>query len=162
MVAADLINKSKKPVIYAGGGVIAAGASQQLIELARKTNIPVTTTLLGMGCFPETDDLSLGMLGMHGTAYANYTITNSDCVIAIGARFDDRITGRIDDFAPNATIIHIDVDPTSISKSIKVDIPVVGDAKVILEELNKYVKFIDRKEWIETVFNWKKKHPLAV
>ncbi len=161
MLAADLINESKKPVIYAGGGVITAGASQQLIELARKTNIPVTTTLLGLGCFPETDELSLGMLGMHGTAYANYTITNSDCVIAIGARFDDRITGRIDDFAPNATIIHIDVDPTSISKSIKVDIPVVGDAKVILEELNKYVKFVDRKEWVDTVFNWKKKHPLA-
>ncbi|MGR3319197.1 MAG: biosynthetic-type acetolactate synthase large subunit [Candidatus Anammoxibacter sp.] len=159
--AAELINQSEKPVIYAGGGVISAEASQQLTELAKKTNIPVTTTLMGLGAFPETDKLSLGMLGMHGTAYANYTITHSDCIIAVGARFDDRITGRIDEFAPNAKIIHIDVDPTSISKSIKVHIPVVGDAKVILEELNKYVKFAERKDWLERVFGWKEKHPLV-
>ncbi|MGR3180054.1 MAG: biosynthetic-type acetolactate synthase large subunit [Candidatus Anammoxibacter sp.] len=159
--AAELINQSEKPVIYAGGGVISAEASQQLTELARKTNIPVTTTLMGLGAFPETDKLSLGMLGMHGTAYANYTITHSDCIIAVGARFDDRITGRIDEFAPNAEIIHIDVDPTSISKSIKVHIPVVGDAKVILEELNKYVKFDERKDWLKKVFGWKEKHPLV-
>ncbi len=160
-MAAELINGSKRPVIYAGGGVIASGASELLIELAGKTKIPVTTTLLGLGAFPETNDLSLGMLGMHGTAYANYTITNSDCVIAIGARFDDRITGRIDEFAPNAKIIHIDIDPTSISKNIKVHIPVVGDAKLILEELNKYVRLVERKDWDEQVNVWKKKHPLA-
>lgn len=160
-IAAELINQSKKPVIYAGGGVIASEASELLLALAEKTNIPVTTTLLGLGGFPETNKLSLGMLGMHGTAYANYTITNSDCIIAIGARFDDRITGRIDEFAPNAQIIHIDIDPTSISKNIKVHIPVVGDAKVILEELNKCVKFVERKEWIDQVYSWKAKHPLT-
>ncbi|MGR3219584.1 MAG: biosynthetic-type acetolactate synthase large subunit [Candidatus Anammoxibacter sp.] len=161
MQAAELINRSERPVIYSGGGVISAEASQQLTELARKTNIPVTTTLMGLGAFPETDKLSLGMLGMHGTVYANYTITHSDCIIAVGARFDDRITGRIDEFAPNAKIVHIDVDPTSISKSIKVHIPVVGDAKVILEELNKYVKFKERKDWLDRVFEWKEKHPLT-
>lgn len=160
-MAADLINESAKPVIYSGGGVIASGASQLLFELAEKTNIPVTTTLLGLGAFPEDNHLSLGMLGMHGTAYANYTITNADCVIAIGARFDDRITGRIDEFAPNAQIIHIDIDPTSISKNIKVHIPVVGDAKLILEELNKYVRAVERKEWLEQINVWKNKHPLV-
>lgn len=159
--AAELINQSKCPVIYAGGGVIASSASQELTELAKKTKIPVTTTLMGLGSFPETDDLSLGMLGMHGTAYANYTITHSDCIIAVGARFDDRITGRIDEFAPNAKIIHIDVDPTSISKNIKVHIPVVGDAKFILEELNKYVQLVDREPWTNQVNTWKNKHPLA-
>lgn len=160
MLAAKVINDSKKPIIYAGGGVVSAGASKQLNAMAIKTNIPVTTTLMGLGSFPETNKLSLGMLGMHGTAYANYSITNADCVIAVGARFDDRITGRIDEFAPYAKIIHIDVDPTSISKNIKVDIPVVGDAKIILDELIKYVKNIERSEWLDEVFNWKEKHPL--
>ena len=160
MLAAEVINNSKKPIIYAGGGVVSAGASKQLTEMATKTNIPVTTTLMGLGSFPETNELSLGMLGMHGTAYANYSITNADCVIAVGARFDDRITGRIDEFAPYAKIIHIDVDPTSISKNIKVHIPVVGDAKIILDELIKYIKNIERTDWLKEVFTWKEKHPL--
>lgn len=161
MMAADLINRSKKPVIYAGGGVVSSGAAQQLTELSEKTAIPVTTTLLGLGAFPESSKLSLGMLGMHGTAYANYTITNADCIIAVGARFDDRITGRIDEFAPHAKIIHIDIDPTSISKSIKVHIPVVGDAKVILDELNKHVKYVERGAWQDEVSGWRDKHPLT-
>lgn len=160
-LAAELINRSKRPILYAGGGVNLSGASQQLFELAEKVNIPVTTTLLGLGCFPGTNKLSLGMLGMHGTAYANYSITNADCVIAVGARFDDRVTGRIDEFAPNAKLIHIDIDPSSISKNIKVHIPVVGDAKNILEELNKHIYFVDRSEWLKQIEAWKKDYPLT-
>ncbi len=160
-LAADAINAAQKPVIYAGGGVIISGASDLLTKLARTTRIPVTTTLLGLGCFPETDPLALKMLGMHGTAYANYAIQQSDLIVAIGARFDDRVTGKIDAFAPHAKIIHIDIDPASISKSIHVDIPVVGDAKNILEEMLKHVKPVDRSAWLAQVDEWKRKHPLA-
>lgn len=116
-IAAEAINRAKRPVIYAGGGVIASNGSEQLVELARKANLPVNTTLLAMGAFPEDDDLSLGMLGMHGTAYANYAVHESDLLIAVGARFDDRITGKVETFAPNAIVIHIDIDPTSIGKN---------------------------------------------
>ena len=160
-LAAEAINKAEKPVIYAGGGVIISGASELVQKLARTAQIPVTTTLLGLGCFPETDPLSLKMLGMHGTAYANYAIQQSDLIIAVGARFDDRVTGKVDTFAPNAKIIHIDIDPASISKSIKVDIPVVGDASNILEELSKYVKPAEHTAWLEQIKEWKKKHPLT-
>ncbi|MFH1847141.1 MAG: thiamine pyrophosphate-binding protein, partial [Candidatus Omnitrophota bacterium] len=134
---AKAIAGSKKPVIYAGGGIILSGADKELTKLARKANIPVTTTLMGLGAFPQTDDLNLGMLGMHGTGYANHAVQDSDLIIAIGARFDDRVTGRIDAFAPNATVIHVDIDPASVSKNVRVDIPVIGDAKEILRELNK-------------------------
>ncbi|MGR3309751.1 MAG: biosynthetic-type acetolactate synthase large subunit [Candidatus Brocadiales bacterium] len=159
-LAAEAINKSKKPVVYAGGGVILSGCADLLLELAEKGNLPVTTTLMGLGGFPEDNKSSLGMLGMHGTAYSNYAVHESDLLIAIGARFDDRITGKLDAFAPGAEIIHIDIDPASISKSIKVDIPVVGDAKKILTELIKCVTHIDRSEWFEKIKAWKEKYPL--
>ena len=157
-LAADAINKSKRPVIYAGGGVISSNSSEQLIELAEKANLPVNTTLLALGVFPEDNERALGMLGMHGTVPANYAVHESDLLIAIGARFDDRITGKIDEFASKAQIIHIDIDPTSISKNIKVHIPVVGDAKSILTELIKYVSYVERKEWFEKIADWKKKY----
>ncbi len=157
-ITAEAINRSKRPVVYAGGGVISSNSSEQLIELAEKANLPVNTTLLALGSFPEDNELALGMLGMHGTVPANYAVHESDLLIAIGARFDDRITGKIDEFAPHARIIHIDIDPTSISKNIRVDIPVVGDAKNILTELIKHVNYVDRKEWFEKISEWKKKY----
>jgi acetolactate synthase-1/2/3 large subunit len=159
--AAELINNAKRPVIYAGGGIILSSAYQELFELATKAQIPVTTTLLGMGGFPQTHELSLDMLGMHGTAYANKAITNCDVLIAIGARFDDRITGRLDKFAPNSKIIHIDIDPTAISKNIKVDVPIVGDCKHVLLELNKLIEKPDTEEWIKQIFEWKRMFPLT-
>lgn len=159
-LAAEAIANAKKPILYVGGGVISANACEELRELAERTQIPVTTTLMGLGAFPSTSPLSLGMLGMHGTVPANYAIMNSDLIIAIGARFDDRITGRIDKFAPYATVIHIDIDPTSISKSIRVDIPVVGDAKHILREMLKFVRAPDCDDWRAQVARWKAEYPL--
>lgn len=159
--AADKINSSKRPVIYAGGGVILSSADSQLKELAEKTNIPVTNTLMGLGGFPGDHPLFLGMLGMHGTFYANYAISESDLIIAVGARFDDRVTGKIDEFAPHAEIIHIDIDPAAISKNIKVDTPIVGDAKNVLLELNKLVKRVDTEEWLKKIEKWKKENPLT-
>ncbi len=159
--AADVINSSRQTVVYTGGGIIASDSAQELLELAEKGNLPVTTTLMGLGGFPEDHKFSLGMLGMHGTAYANFAVTESDVLVAIGARFDDRITGKLDEFAPNAKIIHIDIDPASISKSIKVHIPIVGDAKLILQELNKHIRFNERKEWFDKIKSWKKNNPLS-
>lgn len=159
--AAEMINNAKRPIIYAGGGVILSMANQEMFELAEKARIPVTTTLMGMGGFPQTNELSLDMLGMHGTAYANKAISNCDVLIAIGARFDDRITGRTDKFAPDAKIIHIDIDPTAISKNIKVDVPIVGDCKSVLIELNKLIKKPDNDEWLKKIFEWKKMFPLT-
>ena len=158
--AAGLIKQSKKPIIYAGGGVLIADASRELKQLIEKTSIPITTTLLGLGCFPETHPLSLKMLGMHGTIYANYAIMNSDLIIAIGARFDDRVTGNTEKFAPEAKIIHIDIDPTTIGKNIPVDVPIVGDAKNVLKELNKIVQKPDIEAWLKQVKEWKAKNPL--
>ncbi|MFQ5862177.1 MAG: biosynthetic-type acetolactate synthase large subunit [Candidatus Brocadiales bacterium] len=160
-VAADTINDSQRPVLYTGGGIILSGCSRELLALAEKANIPVTTTLMGLGGFPETSALSLGMLGMHGTGYANHAVQESDLLIAVGARFDDRVTGKIDEFAPNAKVVHIDIDPASISKNVQVDVPVVGDAKNILIELLKHVRFVERKEWFNKINEWKKKYPLA-
>jgi len=159
--AAKAISQSKKPIIYAGGGVIISGAQAELKKLAEKTSIPVTTTLLGLGCFPETHKLSLGMLGMHGTVSANHTIMESDLIIAVGARFDDRVTGKLEAFAPHAKIIHIDIDPSAISKNVKVDIPIVGDAQDILSQLNKIAKSPQIKKWHDIINNWKKKNPLT-
>ena len=158
--AAKAIANSKRPIIYAGGGVIISGAAAELKELAEKIKTPVTTTLLGLGAFPETHELSLGMLGMHGTAYANHAIMESDMIIAVGSRFDDRVTGRLDAFAPNAKVIHIDIDPSSVSKNVAVDIPIVGDAKNILIELNKIIKKPDTDQWLKRTYDWKKHHPL--
>jgi acetolactate synthase-1/2/3 large subunit len=160
-MAAEAINASARPVLYVGGGVIHAGATEELRELARKGKIPTTTTLLGLGAYDETDELALRMLGMHGTAYANYAVQDSDCLISIGARFDDRVTGKLETFAPNAKIIHIDIDPSSISKTVKVDIPVVGDAKDILEKMLPLIETHDRPEWHERIAEWKTKHPLT-
>lgn len=159
--AARTITASKKPVIYAGGGVIISEAAHQLKELAEKIQAPVTTTLLGLGSFPGTHKLSLGMLGMHGTAYANYAIQNSDLIITIGARFDDRVTGKLDAFAPHAKIIHIDIDPAAISKNVEVDIPIVGDAKKVLTELIEAVEPPNTSEWVHQIEEWKKHHPLT-
>ncbi|MCM8801368.1 MAG: biosynthetic-type acetolactate synthase large subunit [Candidatus Omnitrophica bacterium] len=158
---AKLIAEAKKPIIFAGGGVIISGAHQQLKELAERIKAPVVMSLMGLGGFPGTHELCLGMLGMHGTAYANYAIMNSDLIIAIGVRFDDRVTGRLDAFAPYAKIIHIDVDPASISKNVKVDVPIVGDARNVLGQLLEVVRKIpDTSDWLKTIENWKKKHLL--
>jgi len=159
--AAEAIDKSERPVIYAGGGVISSGASSELAEFARRINIPVTTTLMGLGSFPEDDPLSLKMLGMHGTRYANYAVSDTDLLIAVGARFDDRITGKISEFASHAKIIHIDIDPTAISKNVRVDIPIVGDAKNILSQLLSAArKGKKRESWHQKIQEWKKKYPL--
>jgi acetolactate synthase-1/2/3 large subunit len=159
--AAKLITKAKKPIIYAGGGIITSGAHNELKELVEKLQAPITWTLMGIGGFPATHKLSLGMLGMHGTAYANHAIMESDLIIAVGARFDDRVTGRLDAFAPTAKVIHIDIDPASISKNVRVDVPIVGDAKNILGQLQEEIKSTpDISEWLKTVEAWKKKHPM--
>lgn len=159
--AGKAIEQSKRPIIYAGGGVIASEASEELKVLAIKNEIPVTTTLLGLGAFPEDHRLSLGMLGMHGTAYANHAIMESDLIIAIGARFDDRVTGKLDAFAPHAKVIHIDIDPASVSKNVEVDIPIVGDAKRILTKLCAAAKAPDTKEWLKRIEVWKADYPLG-
>jgi len=162
-MAAEAINAAERPVLYAGGGIIIAGASDELRELARKGNIPCTTTLLGLGGFDEVGDekLALHMLGMHGSAYANYAVQDADLLIAIGARFDDRVTGTLETFAPKAKIIHIDVDPSSIAKTVKVDIPVVGDAKAVLAEMLPSIEHRDRKAWLEQIKAWKKRYPFS-
>lgn len=156
---AAMINECERPVFYAGGGVIISGCSQELFDIAEKSQIPVTNTLLGLGSFPGGHELALGMLGMHGNAYANYAIMKSDLIIAVGARFDDRVTGKVDEFAPNAKIIHIDIDPSSISKNIKVDLPVVGDAGNILRQLKGLVDKKERTGWLEQIEKWKKEFP---
>jgi len=159
--AAEAMDAAARPVLYVGGGVIISGASDLLRALAAKTDIPVTTTLMGLGTFPEDHPLSLKMLGMHGTAYANYAVQESDLLIAVGARFDDRITGDVRKFAPHAKIIHVDIDPSSISKNIRVDIPVVGDARDILEGLLECCAERKHSEWLSKIAAWKAKHPLA-
>jgi len=162
-LAADHINRAERPVLYVGGGVVLAEASDEVRQLARKGNIPVTTTLLGLGAFDEVGDadLALHMLGMHGSVYANYAVQNCDVLIAVGARFDDRVTGRIETFAPHATIIHIDVDPASISKSVDVDVPVVGDAKKIVSELLGEIERRERSEWFARIDAWRKQYPFS-
>jgi acetolactate synthase-1/2/3 large subunit len=159
--ACEVIENSKRPVIYAGGGVVISNASLELREFVRKTGIPVTTTLLGLGVFPETDPLSLEMLGMHGTYYANHAVNESDLVISIGARFDDRVTGNISDFIPHAKVMHIDIDPASVSKTVPVDIPIVGDCKHVLIEMNKIVKTPKINAWQAEIEKLKKDHPLT-
>ncbi len=158
--AAREIAKAKKPIIYAGGGIIISNAYLELRNLALKANIPVTTTLMGLGCFPETHFLSLGMLGMHGTPYANYAISYSDLIIALGVRFDDRVTGKLTEFASGARVIHIDIDPAEIGKNVLVDIPIVGDLKKVLQKLNEHISEKREAEWLKTIENWKRKYPL--
>jgi acetolactate synthase-1/2/3 large subunit len=162
--ALTTIYKAKKPVVVVGGGVIASGADKEAIDFAKKIKAPVTTTLMGLGGFPAKDDMFLGMPGMHGTVYANMAITDADLLISIGCRFDDRITGKVDAFAPDAKIIHIDIDPTSISKNIKVDVPIVGDAKNVLGQLTQEInekKLPNLSSWHKKIKEWKTKYPLS-
>jgi acetolactate synthase-1/2/3 large subunit len=166
--AADAIMKSKRPILYIGGGVQHSGASAEVKELAEMTHIPVDMTLMALGAFPGNHPLSLGMLGMHGTYVANMAMHYSDLVIAVGARFDDRVTGKVSEFCPKAKIIHIDIDPTSIRKNIHVDIPIVGDCKRVLIELNNILRATvngnqkeQRKPWWDQLAAWQQEHPLA-
>ncbi|MBU9889281.1 MAG: acetolactate synthase large subunit, partial [Candidatus Omnitrophica bacterium] len=156
------IQASRQPCLYVGGGAIISGAEKEVVELVKKTGVPVTTTILGLGAFPETHDASLRMLGMHGTHYANYSVQNADVLIAVGARFDDRVTGNVAKFAPRAKIVHIDIDPASISKTIRVDVPIVSDVKRALQLLIPLVT--DRRQdiqpWLSQIAEWKKKFPL--
>jgi acetolactate synthase I/II/III large subunit len=160
--AASVIRESKRPCLYVGGGAVGSGAHEEVLELVEKTGMPITTTVLGLGVFPEDHPSSLRMLGMHGTHYANYSVQNSDLLVAIGARFDDRVTGNIKKFAPRAKIVHIDIDPASISKTVLVHVPIVGDIKTVLKELNKLVKDkrAKMKPWLKQIDEWKQKHPL--
>ena len=158
--AAELISSSKKPLLYVGAGAVIAQASRQVIGLAEKLQAPVTTTLLGKGAFPETHPLSVGMLGMHGTAYANKTVVDCDLIMAIGARWDDRITGKVSEFCPDATKIHIDVDPAEFGKIIDPDVSIAGDAKLVLEDLIPLVSKLDSQPWLKQIEKWKKKYPL--
>jgi len=160
-IAAAAINKSQRPLLYVGGGIISANASEQLRALAEKAHLPVTMTLLGLGSFDQNKAESLDMLGMHGSAYANYAVQECDLLIAVGARFDDRVTGKVKAFAPNAKIIHIDIDPASISKNVHVDIPVVGDAKIILTEMLKEIEYRQRSQWFKKIAQWKRKFPFS-
>ncbi len=168
--AASMILAAKKPVLYVGGGVILGSAYDELRQLAETLHAPVTTTLMGLGSFPEDSPLSLGLLGMHGTYYANMAVTNCDLLVAVGARFDDRVTGKIPAFAPHAKIIHMDVDPTSIRKNVRVDLPIVGAVQWVLEKLLKILE--DHRDevasfsaavqpWLDEIDGWKAKHPLS-
>ncbi|MEN6443889.1 MAG: biosynthetic-type acetolactate synthase large subunit [Methanoregula sp.] len=159
--AIALITAAERPLIYAGGGVISANASSELVEFATKIGIPVTTTLMGLGCIPCDHPLNLGMLGMHGTEYANFAVTECDLLIAIGARFDDRVTGKIDTFAPHASVIHIDIDPAEIGKNKRVDVPIVGDVKSVLTDIITGLKKIGACDaWNKKIKHWKQHHPL--
>ena len=156
----ELLSKSKRPLLYVGAGAVISGAAKQLKKLAEILQAPVTTTLLGKGAFSEIHQLSVGMLGMHGTAYANKAVIECDLIMAIGARWDDRITGKVSEFCPNATKIHIDIDPAEFGKIIQPEISVNGDAAKVLEELIPLVKKLDTKEWLSKISEWKKKYPL--
>jgi acetolactate synthase I/II/III large subunit len=167
--AARSMVRARKPVLYVGGGVISSNAHDELRELAELTGIPVTTTLMGLGAFPSEHPLSIEMLGMHGTYYANMAVHHSDVLIAVGARFDDRVTGKVDAFAPHAEIIHIDIDPSSISKNIKVDVPIVGDCRRVLRGLVEAVREEmktagdgreERRPWHAQIAEWRKTQPL--
>lgn len=166
---AEELSRARKPIILAGGGVILADASDVLCELAHELDIPVATTLMGLGAFPANGDLWLGMVGMHGTYAANMSINHADLLVCVGARFDDRVTGRLRDFASHARIVHIDIDPTSIRKNVEVDVPVVGDCRLALEGILEIcrAKMADtdwsglHADWLRTVHEWKANHPLA-
>jgi acetolactate synthase-1/2/3 large subunit len=168
--AVVMLLAAKKPVVYVGGGAISANAAGELTTLCKRLNVPVTTTLMGLGSYPENEANSLRMLGMHGTYYANMAMTNADLIVAIGARFDDRVTGKLATFAPHAKIIHFDVDPTSIKKNVRVDLPIVGDVKDVLLKMIKEVDkrkeevkaFLEAtKPWHVEIEAWKAKHPMS-
>ncbi|PKN87406.1 MAG: acetolactate synthase, large subunit, biosynthetic type [Deltaproteobacteria bacterium HGW-Deltaproteobacteria-1] len=164
----DMLNAAKKPLIMTGGGVILGKASDELTLLARKYEIPVTGTLMGLGSFPGTDPLWLGMLGMHGTYYANMAVSHCDFMLAVGVRFDDRVTGSIETFASNAKIVHIDIDPSSINKNVTIDLPIIGDTKATLKDIlrfleeHHYIQDADsRAEWLRELAEWREKVPLS-
>lgn len=164
----SLLEKAERPVIFAGGGVISSKGAAELTEFARKAQIPLTASLMGLGGFPASDPLWLGMIGMHGTFTANMSVSNCDLLIAVGVRFDDRVTGKTDAFASQAKIVHIDIDPTSIRKNVPVTIPVVGDCKITLNALNELLKEADltdlknkRSKWFEQIIDWKGERPLS-
>jgi acetolactate synthase I/II/III large subunit len=162
--AIDLIRSTGRIVLYVGGGVVASNAEVPLYELAKRLNVPLTPTLMGLGCYPPADPQNLGMLGMHGTYVANKAMAESELIIAVGARFDDRVTGALSKFAPKAKKIHIDIDPTSLNKNVRVDVPIVGDAKTVLEQLLEALPEEpppERSEWWEQINAWRAKYPLA-
>ncbi|MFW5999619.1 MAG: biosynthetic-type acetolactate synthase large subunit, partial [Halanaerobiaceae bacterium] len=158
--AAEAINEAERPLLYVGGGAVISGAEEKLRELAGKAQIPVTTTLMALGVYPEDDPLSLGMLGMHGTRAANYATAETDLLIAVGARFDDRVTGKLDEFASGARVVHIDIDPAEISKNIEVNVPIVGDVKDILTRLIPRLEEKEEGNWQKRIADWKDEHPL--
>ena len=158
--AAELLSKSKQPLLYVGAGAVISGAGRQVQKLAEKLQAPVTTTLLGKGAISEMHPLSVGMLGMHGTAYANKAVINCDLIMAIGARWDDRITGKVSEFCPDATKIHIDIDPAEFGKIIQPDVSINGDAAEVLAELIPLMDKLDTSAWLKKIENWKIKYPL--
>lgn len=160
-LAARLIDEARRPVLYVGGGVIASGASELVRALAERAHLPVVMTLMGLGALPGRHPLSLGMLGMHGAAYANYAVSQADLLVAVGARFDDRVTGDTRRFASKARKIHIDVDPAEIGKNVPVDVPIVGDARRVLQELVRLVSPARRDDWWEQIRAWQEAYPLA-
>ncbi len=167
--ALELIDQSKRPLLYVGGGAITSNAHQQITELAERFGIPVTTTLMGLGVFDQHHSLSLGMLGMHGTAYANFAVMNCDLLIAVGARFDDRVTGKLDEFASRAKVIHIDIDPAEVGKNRLPDVPIVGDVMFVVEQLLERAKQLDlptdskrTSDWLARVKHWRQEYPLDV
>lgn len=157
--AVDLIHNAERPIIYAGGGVVLSEASEELRELAIKTGIPITVTLMGLGAFPETHPLAMEMPGMHGSCCANYAFTDADLLIAVGARFDDRVTGDLNKFAQKARKIQIDIDPSCIGKNVPIDVPIVGDAKRVLAKMNQLVHHVDIEPWRRQTDEWKEKYP---
>ena len=158
--AIKMIKDSKKPLIIAGAGILKAHAYEELKEFVEKTNIPVAMTLLGLGSFPGNHELALGMIGMHGTTYANYAANEADLIIAAGMRFDDRVTGNPQKFVPNAKIIHIDIDPAEIGKNKLIDVPIVGDLKNVLTDLNEKAPKVSYDEWLKQIKKWKKEYSL--
>lgn len=160
--AADLINDAQRPLLYIGGGVIASGAHEEVRQLAEAGNIPVAWTLMGKGAFPESHPLAVGMLGMHGAAYANYAITSCDVMIALGVRFDDRVTGRLETFAPEAKVIHVDIDPAELGKNRTPLVPIQGDVKQVVTQLLPLIEHRPRMAWHEQIAQWKAAYPLRI
>ena len=158
---AKLINESKRPVLYAGGGVIASGAAADVAALAHRAQIPVTTTLMGLGAFDERDELALGMSGMHGSAAANWAIRDADLIIALGVRFSDRVTAKLSEYAKNSTLVHVDCDPASIGKNVPVDLGIVADIKDVLTTVSSRVRENDHSEWLAQIAAWRKERPMA-
>lgn len=157
--AAEVINASERPIIMAGHGIDISGAAEELLLLATRGNIPVVSTLHGVGTFPETHPLSFGMLGMHGLAYANFAMRQTDCIIGLGTRFDDRAVGKEDEFGPGAKVVHIDIDPAEIGKVLETDVPIVGDLKLTLQKLLPLIESRDRTPWLDQMNGWRRDHP---